>query len=299
LATVAKPVHFVSRNFSLEIERKIRKNSAAIQLPNGRVLRLARNAGVGFSSALYWRGLDGFEPETSKTLRFFFERAETFVDVGANYGYYSILGALWNPALNVMSFEPVPKIFEGLTRNIAINRIEQRISAYPIALSDRTGRASFLLPPSEGIDCESTGTLVRDGWQSRPHHHAASFEVETVRFDEFQKLHPMKTDLIKIDVEDFEANVLEGMEQIISRDRPFIVCEILPREHKNVRTKEIVGRMGYTPYWIVDGSFIRVSHFDFNRPSYTDFLLSPVSSIEEEVVTNLEVLWDRRQNRSR
>jgi FkbM family methyltransferase len=295
LASIAQPVHFLCQNLSLEIEKKIRKNGVDLRLTNGHTLKLARDAGVSFSSGLFWQGLDAFEPETSKTLRFFFERAKTFVDVGANYGYYSILGALWNPQLTVMSFEPVPKIYEGLTKNIAINSIEPRVSAYPLALSDRTGRSTFLLPPSESIDCESTGTLVPDGWQSRPHHHAASFEVETVRFDDFQLQRPTKTEVIKIDVEDFEANVLCGMEQTILRDRPFIVCEILPREHKNMKTQKIIEALGYTPYWIVpDGSYIRVSRFDFKRPSHTDFLLSPVS-VPGEVVTDLEALWNERQ----
>jgi hypothetical protein len=36
----------------------------------------------------------------------------------------------------------------------------------------------------------------------------------------------MKVDLVKIDVEDFEAGLLAGMERTIRRDRPFIVCEI-------------------------------------------------------------------------
>ena len=63
-------------------------------------------------------------------------------------------------------------------------------------------------------------------------------DVETVRFDEYEARHPMHVDVVKIDVEDFEADVLEGMRGIICRDRPFIVCEILPRLHGNQRTQK-------------------------------------------------------------
>ena len=294
LATVARPLYRVCRRLSAELSAKIRKNGAAIELPNGRTLRFARNAGIDISSALFWNNLEAFEPATSKALRFFFERSTTFVDVGANYGYYSMLGALWNPALTVTSFEPVPEIYDGLLRNIQLNGVGDRVSPYRLALSDRTGKATFFLPPSQGTDRESTGTLVPDGWQSRKH--SPSFEVETMRFDDFEQSHPMKVDVVKMDVEDFEASVLRGMQDTISRDRPFIICEILMRDHKNVRTKEIVERLGYTAYWIAaPDNYVRVSQFDFRREFASDFLLSP-ACVPGEVVNDLNVLWTQRHS---
>ena len=93
---------------ALRIERSVRKNGVTIQLPNGKNLTIGRDAGIGMASLLFWHGLDGYEPETSRTLRFLFERAATFIDVGANCGLYSVLGPLWNPNLQVIAFEPVP-----------------------------------------------------------------------------------------------------------------------------------------------------------------------------------------------
>src|SRR5947209_8127915 len=97
LAYSAKPLRFISSQVVLHIERKVRKNAVTIRLPNGKNMSLGRDFGIGIASLLFWHGLDGFEPETSRTLRFFFERAATFIDVGANCGFYSVLGALWNP----------------------------------------------------------------------------------------------------------------------------------------------------------------------------------------------------------
>jgi len=286
LAAIARPAYVVSSRLSLEISKKFRKNGATINLPNGRTLRWARDAGVQIGSLLYWNGLNGFEPQTFQTLRFFFERCSTFVDVGANYGYYSLLAALWNPNLRVHSFEPVPRIYDGLSRNIAVNDLADQVMAHQIALSNRTGKAKFFLPVGRSADCESTGTLVAESWQSRQQ--SPSFEVDAMRFDDFERDNPMKVDAAKIDVEDFEAGVLEGMEQTIRRDRPFIVCEILPRVHKNERTRQIVQDLGYTAYWFPRANcYVRVSHFDFWRET-TDFLLSPVENGE---VTRLEPLW--------
>src|SRR5882724_8091135 len=95
----ARPAHSISTRLASEIEKKVRTNGATVRLPNGRTLRIARDSGINMASHLYWHGLEGYEPNTSKTLRFFFERCSTFVDIGANYGYYSLLAALWNENL--------------------------------------------------------------------------------------------------------------------------------------------------------------------------------------------------------
>jgi FkbM family methyltransferase len=245
------------------------------------------------ASLLFWNGLSGYEVDTSETLRFFFERTATFVDVGAHCGLYSILGALWNPDLRVVAFEPVPQIYRALTRNVALNGLEKQVSAHRFALADRSGAATFFLPSTESKDSESTGTLVADSWQSRQH--SPTIALQTTRFDDFERTHPMKIDLVKIDVEDFEAGVLAGMERTIRRDRPFIICEILPREHRNERTRQVVESLGYTAYWITPVGYIRVSRFDFERRFSQDFLLSPVS-LPGEVITDLESFWALRES---
>lgn len=293
LAYSAKPLRFVFAHSALHLEQKVRKNSVTIRLPNGKNMSIGRHSGIGIASLLFWHGLDGFEPETSRTLRFFFERAETFIDVGANCGYYSLLGALWNSNLQVVAFEPVRPIFDGLRKNVVLNRLEDRIRCENMALSCESGRATLFLPTGEGLDVEATGTLVSDSWQSRKG--SPRIEVEAMRFDEYETRHPMRVDLIKIDVEDFEAAVLEGMQKIILRDRPFIVCEILPRLHGNQRTCRIVEALNYQPYWITSGGYIKVPRFDFGRDKFTDFLLSPVTTADI-VLDKLDVLWDLKQH---
>lgn len=293
LANLGKPVHYASRRLALQLQRKIRKNGVTVPLPNGAKMTIGRDTGIGMASLLFWHGLDGHEPDTSRTLRFFFERVETFVDVGANCGLYSLLGPLWNPKLQVVAFEPVPAIYEGLQTNVRLNHLESRVHCENIALSSDSGQATLFLPKPESLDLESTGTLVADSWQARKG--STEFEVETVRFDEYEERHPMHVDLVKIDVEDFEARVLEGMQATIRRDRPFIVCEVLRRSHRNQRTREIVENLNYQPYWVTPMGLVRVPHFDFARTNLSDFLLSPVCT-PDPVIVDLTALWELRQH---
>ena len=289
LAQLAKPIQRVCGKLASQLKRSVRKNGVGARLPSGQIMRIARDSGIGLASLLFWDGIDGYERETSKTLRFFFSRVQTFVDVGANYGMYTILGALWNLELVVVAFEPSAAIYSGLKRNVALNGLEGRITCENLALADRSGRAILHLPRSEGKDVESTGTLAANSWQVRQA--APGVQIGAVTFDDYESSHPMKVDLIKIDVEDFEASVLAGMRRVIERDRPFIICEILPRlkEHKNQRTLEVIDSLAYFPYWITSCGYVRVSSFDFQR-AYTDFILSPVQ-VPAEVVTDLNTFW--------
>jgi FkbM family methyltransferase len=292
LASSAKPLRFVSARATHNIEQKVRKNGVSIRLPNGKNMSIGKNSGIGIASLIFWHGLDGYEPETSRALRFFFERAATFIDVGANCGLYSLLGALWNPSLEVVAFEPVPAIFDGLKKNVLLNQLEGRVRCENVALSSESGRTTFFLPKGEGLDVETTGTLASESWQAGKG--SPRIEVETIRFDEYATRHPTRVDLIKIDVEDFEADVLEGMRGVITRDRPFIVCEVLPRPHGNQRTRKIVEALSYQPYWITPAGYIKVPRFDFGRSNFTDFLLSPVST-PDVVLDKLDDLWDLKK----
>ena len=297
LSCSLKPLQLVCSVTGRKIQQSVRKNGVSIRLPNGRKMSIGKNAGIAFSSLLFWHGLDGHEPETSRTLRFFFERASTFIDVGANWGFYSLLGALWNPTLKIIAFEPVPAIFSGLQRNVRLNRVEGRVRCENLALSGKSGRATFFLPKSEDLDIESSGTLTDSGWQATQGS-PLILDVEALRFDEYEAHHPMRVDVIKIDVEDFEADVLEGMQEVIRRDQPFIVCEVLPRAHRNRRTRETVEALNYQAYWITSAGYIRVPNFDFSRNQFTDFLLSPVST-SDVVLSTLEVLWElKKANRT-
>jgi FkbM family methyltransferase len=176
-------------------------------------MRIARDAGISLASVLYWNGIAGVEPEASSTLRYFFERSEVFVDVGENYGFYSVLAGLWSPSIRVVDFEPIPAIYEGLKKNIEANNLNPRVTCENMALSSHSGMTTLYLPSGEGKDLESSGTLASNSWRVR--NKAETLRVQAIRFDEYEARRPMRVDRIKIDVEDFEADVLQGMSGIL------------------------------------------------------------------------------------
>jgi len=130
---------------------------------------------------------------------------DTFVDVGANLGSYTILaGAVVGS--RVIAFEPVPETYERLVDNIRINHVEDRVVAHNVGLAERKGRIAF----TRGLDTVN---------HALAEHEDASdvIEVEVESIDTM--LEDFPPDLIKIDVEGYESLVLAGGAQTLTNPR--------------------------------------------------------------------------------
>lgn len=156
------------------------------------------------SKLIVWRGLHGatgnlycglHEFEDMVFLLHFLRENDLFVDIGANIGSYTILGANETGA-ETIAFEPVPKTFDILKMNIALNGLEN-VRAFNVGLGGKKEISKFT---------KSLDTI---------NHVALEFETDAleVQMDKFDNLIDInKTTLIKIDVEGFEAEVLKGMD---------------------------------------------------------------------------------------
>jgi FkbM family methyltransferase len=149
-----------------------------------------------------------YEPEVSDLLRSTLTRGATFVDGGANIGYYALLaGQLVGPTGHVYAFEPEPVAFKYLQANILSSGLSWVIP-HQGALADRPGSRLFVPSLLEGGFLASEIPGPREG-----------VEVEADSLDHFfsEKGWP-KVDLIKIDVEGAELSVLMGMKELVKRN---------------------------------------------------------------------------------
>jgi FkbM family methyltransferase len=159
------------------------------------------------------------KPET----RFFLKTIApgmTFLDVGANVGYYSALAlARIGPAGRVIAFEPDPETFEYLQRTIAANG-QDRATALNKGLADAPGTLRLYRNSSNRGDNRFYANDLADN----------SVEVEVARADDvLASLGIGKVDLIKIDVQGFEGKVLYGLERTIRNSHPLtILSEFWP-----------------------------------------------------------------------
>ena len=87
--------------------------------------------------------VETLEPDTLSWIDQMSE-GSTLWDIGANVGGYSIYAAISKNS-NVYAFEPSPFNLEFLARNIWLNKLEEKITVIPIALSEFASRAPFLM----------------------------------------------------------------------------------------------------------------------------------------------------------
>ena len=82
---------------------------------------------------VFWSGFRRWEKETAPIILDNIRRSRCFMDVGANCGIYTVLGAVINPGLRVVAIEPVPKICTALTHNVAQNSLHPRVTILNVA----------------------------------------------------------------------------------------------------------------------------------------------------------------------
>ena len=130
---------------------------------------------------------------------------KTFVDVGTNVGIWS--RPMMSYFNSVVSYEPSKQNLECLKANIPTG-----IDLREKAVANFTGFADFR---QAGKNC-GDGKLCRQGV-------ASSYQVPVVKLDD-EGLN--NVDLIKIDVQGWEFEVLDGAQNLIKRDRPWVVFEV-------------------------------------------------------------------------
>ena len=130
------------------------------------------------------------------------------VDVGANYGYFSLLWLGRRPGNQVIAFEASPRNHAPLRANIARNNCESRVQLHELALGTAAGTAQFSLG-DEGQT--GWGGIVKGGG-------AAEVTVQVNTLD--QMIGPSVTvDLLKIDVEGADSWVLQGARRLLTEKR--------------------------------------------------------------------------------
>ena len=165
--------------------------------------------------------LQNFEDETRDLLKAFLRPGDTFLDVGANVGLFTLIAARRvGRSGKVHSFEPVRKTHARLIENVRLNGLTN-VACHCIALSDTIGETTITVA-GEGFDAwNSLGKPYMGGT-------VGTETVATTTLDEFVERHALngKITAIKIDVEGWESRVLGGANRTLSRgDAPLLIVE--------------------------------------------------------------------------
>lgn len=202
----------------------------AIKEINGVRMRLDLRNDEGISKFLIIHGKR--EPVTvdylvdSKILK----EGDTVLDIGANIGYYALLESkLVGVSGVVYAVEPIRNNLSLLKKNIKLNNADN-IKAYNLAIGDKDKEKIQIYKRSKG-NLSSLTSLPSDYGEV-----VSVEEVPMSTVDSFvNKEMASSPKFIRMDVEGYEANILEGMSDALSH-RPHLQIEfhptILTREQK-------------------------------------------------------------------
>ncbi len=184
---------------------------------------------VGSSRFVFRPKIDGLwylnysdaEPGVDRVLRENLKEGDTFIDIGAYIGYYSILARnIVGESGKVIAFEPNPESYKLLKKNFEMNGYTNCI-AENIALSDEVGFVKLFI--GKYTDDSSSLFLAEEVNAER------YVTVKTMTFDKYCELHGVTPSFIKIDAEGAEYKILRGMQKIMDMLHPKLMIEIHPR----------------------------------------------------------------------
>ncbi len=149
------------------------------------------------------------------------------VDVGANFGHYALtLAQLLGEEGLVIAFEPNPAAFELLAANARLNGYRNLV-VEQAALGETNGALALITDTeSPGGHSFSAANVSREG---------EAVTVPVNALDDYLARQGVtrRLDLLKIDVQGFEAKVVRGAAKVLARDRPTVLCEIWPEGMRN------------------------------------------------------------------
>lgn len=160
-----------------------------------------------------------YEPYVETVVREVLKEGDTFVDVGANIGYFTALAAhLVGPSGHVAAWEPLDKNVQLIYATIWENRFGN-VAVYPFAASSSIGLVAMTSSPTGS----NAGIAPRSLGERR-----TRVLSQTQRLDDI--LRGLKrVDLIKFDIEGHEAFAWQGATELLKKHRPRVLTEFHPK----------------------------------------------------------------------
>jgi FkbM family methyltransferase len=172
------------------------------------------------------------EPDTINWIRDFMGKDDVMYDVGANIGVFGLYAAA-KQGTRVLAFEPMCTNYDILNKNIHLNGLDERMTAYNIAFYDKTAASHLNM------------SRFRAGQASHGYHRAIAADHETefepafrqgmigFSLDDFiEKLDQPCPNHIKIDVDGSEPQIIRGMTKTLADPQLKTIAIELDPDHR-------------------------------------------------------------------
>ncbi|WP_414623421.1 FkbM family methyltransferase [Calothrix sp. CCY 0018] len=230
----------LSKFFGWQLYKRITHRYLDIQLLQNLKLRCYPDS-QSASAAIYC-GIYDYH-EMNFVLRYLREE-DSFLDIGANIGIYTLLAASKIKSGSIFSFEALPTNYRRLEENINLNNLTQ-VKPYSIAIADSVGSVTI----SNNTKSDSTAFITTNTTNTT----AESLQIASSTLDtELQNENLNHLTLAKMDIEGAEILALKGAKYLLQQQRPHVwILELLNGVNHGYRKQDIVNLLqdyGYGLY---------------------------------------------------
>ena len=179
----------------------------------------------------------------------------TFIDIGANCGYFSFKFAMEN--LKIFAFEPNSEALIKMQNTLKKNKLfEDKIKIFPFGISNNNSKLQMKSMIKHGY-AQTGGSSVTDRTETLSN----KFKFFDAEFKIGDEILNFKKEylLIKIDVEGHELNVLEGLSNLLTKNKCILMIEIFEKNFEN--TNKFLFDKGFI---LIDKIQIRSNYFYSN-----------------------------------
>jgi len=189
---------------------------------------------------LYRRG--HYEEYETEIIKKIIKKGDIVLDVGANIGYFTLIFAkLVGKNGKVFAFEPDPKNFDLLSKNIKINGYKN-VTLVRKALSDKTAKTNLFLSKTNSVDHRTVD----------PKENRDSIEIEKITADDYFSDFKEQINFIKMDIQGSEVEALSGLSSLLQKMNDIIIMiEFAPM---------LLRRVSYGPVELLN----YLKEYDFN-----------------------------------
>ncbi|MFH2024276.1 MAG: FkbM family methyltransferase [bacterium] len=166
---------------------------------------------AGISRELCLTGVH--EPESTKQYVKELKSGMTIFELGANVGYYALLGAkVIGETGKIIAFEPSPVNMENFRLNVVLNNLEDRVESYQMGIGSSVGILKFNVVNKGNMS--SFFQRKEDGVVEM----CDTIDVPVTTVDAFIENNPCKIDYMRMDVEGFEVEIFKGMKNFLKSE---------------------------------------------------------------------------------
>lgn len=204
-------------------------------------------------------GFDSYENETVTLIKNYPWELGTFLDVGANVGFYSILGELYlSGGVKIVAVEPFPKNIQYIKKIKLLNSLD--FDLYEAAIDSSAGHRSFHYPVGKRVSrlALNAGLINQFKGTSGIFNQLRSKTLQVTTQTLSEIVAPLSGPfLIKLDCERNELPILQSSNSVLNRNDVDFIVEIMINDDDKEECFAIMRKHGFQGFLITNAGLVR------------------------------------------